>query len=213
MMNKTITDLKLDRQNRGRVRVYLNHRYAFTVNLLDAANLEKGCEISDDAISMLRYKHDRFEAYNRSIKYIKYRLRSRKEVEQYLTGKHFSSEIIADTITRLTDEKLLNDRVFAQSWINSRNKFKPRATTALRFELLQKGIDKGIIDTVLADVDDEMLARKLVERKLQQWCKLNRRNAKVKIFNYLRRRGFNYEISMSAYRYARSLQTTPKPES
>ena len=212
-MKQTITDLKLDKHNCGRIRVFLGHRFAFTVDLLDAAHLEKGCEISDDTIYQLRYKHDRFEAYNRSIKYIKYRLRSRKEVEQYLTGKRFSSEIIADTITRLTDENLLNDTIFAQSWINSRNKFKPRATTALRFELLQKGIDKGIIDTVLADVDDEMLARTIVERKLGQWCKLNRRDAKVKIFNYLRRRGFNYEISMSAYRYALSLQTTLKPES
>jgi regulatory protein len=212
-MQQTITDLKLDRRNRGRIRVYLGHRYALTVNLLDAADLEKGCEISDEKISKLRQKHNRFEAYTRSIKYISYRQRSQKEVEQYLTGRHYPSEIIADTITRLTDEKLLNDKVFAQSWINSRNKFKPRAKTALRFELLQKGVDKGIIDTVLADVDDEMLARTIVERKLGQWCKLNRKDAKVKIFNYLRRRGFNYEISMSAYRYALSLQSTPKPES
>jgi regulatory protein len=212
-MKQTITDLKLDRRNRGRVRVYLNHGYAFTVNLLDAADLEKGCEISDEIISKLRHKHDQYEAYIRSIKYISYRLRSRREVEQYLTGKRFSPEIIADTITRLTDEKLLNDTVFAQSWINNRNKFKPRATTALRFELLQKGIDKDIIETVLADVDDEVLACTIVERKLGRWCKLNRKDAKVKIFNYLRRRGFNYEISMNAYRYALSLQTTPKPES
>lgn len=212
-MKQTITDLKLDRRNRGRVRVYLDHRCAFTVNLLDAADLEKGREISDESISRLRHKHDRYEAYIRSIKYISYRLRSRREVEQYLTGRSFSSEIIADTITRLTDEKLLNDTVFAQSWINDRNNFKPRATTALRFELLQKGVDKDIIETVLADVDDEMLARTIVERKLGQWCKLNRKDTKVKIFNYLRRRGFNCEISMNAYRYALSLQTTPKPES
>jgi len=212
-MKQTITDLKLDRRNRGRVRVYLNHGFAFTVNLLDAANLKKGCEISDEKISKLRYKHDRYEAFIRSIKYISYRLLSRREVEQYLTAKRFSPKIIDDTITRLTDEKLLNDTVFAQSWINNRNKFKPRATTALRFELMQKGVDKDIIETVLADVDDEVLACTIVERKLGQWCKLNRKDAKVKIFNYLRRRGFNYEISVRAYRYALSLQTTPKPGS
>jgi regulatory protein len=212
-MKQTITDLKLDRRNHGRVRVYLNHGYAFSVNLLDAADLAKGCDISDEKISKLRHKHDRYEAYIRSIKYISYRLRSRREVEQYLTGKRFSPEIIADTITRLTGENLLNDTIFAQSWINNRNKFKPRATTALRFELLQKGIDKDIIETALTDVDDEVLACTIVERRLGRWGKLNRKDAKVKIFNYLRRRGFNYEISMNAYRYALSLQTPPKPES
>jgi len=212
-MKQTITDLKSDRRNRGRVSVYLNRGYAFTVDLLDAANLKKGCEISEEKISKLQHKHDRYEAYIISIKYISYRLRSRKEVEQYLIGKRFSPEIISDTITRLTDEKLIDDKAYAQSWINNRNKFKPRATTVLRFELLQKGIDKDIIETVLADVDDEVLAYKIVERKLGQWSKLTRKDAKVKIFNYLRRRGFNYEISMSAYRYALSLQITPKPGS
>ena len=212
-MKQTITDLKSDRRNRGRVRVYLNHGFAFTVNLLDAADLEKGGIISDEKVSRLRQAHDRYEAFSRSIRYISFRMRSSKEVEQYLSAKGFSPEIVADTVARLTDENLLNDLAFAQSWIDSRNNYKPRARTALRFELLQKGVDKDIIETALANVDDEVLACTIVERRLGRWGKLNRKDAKVKIFNYLRRRGFNYEISMKAYRYSLSLQATPKPES
>jgi len=75
----------------------------------------------------------------------------------------------------------------------------------LRFELKQKGVDDKIIKDVLVDVDNSELARTCVEKKLRLWGDLGREDFKKKILNYLKRRGFNYEVSLDAYQHAWSL--------
>ena len=200
-MAQVITDLTTYKRNSGRVCLYLNDRYAFTVKLLDSAGLKKGQALDDNRISELKTKHDRYQAYSRAIYYISYRPRSRQEVERYLAGKGFRVEIIANTVERLAGENHLNDEEFARLWISSRKRHKPKSRSVLRYELLQKGIAPETIEAVLVDIDDNEMARIIVEKRLHRWTRLSREELKKKIINYLKTHGFNYEASMNAYRH------------
>ena len=46
---------------------------------------------------------------------------------------------------------MLDDEVFARSWVESRDRARPRGERAIRDELRVKGIDREVIDTVMAD--------------------------------------------------------------
>jgi regulatory protein len=202
---KTITSLEIQKGNPGRVNVFLNNRYAFAVRLLDAAVLKQGQTLSQEEISRLKKTDDRYKAYRAAINFLAYRARSQTETERHLNRKGFSPEIINQTIARLCSQKYLDDLEFARAWLKSRTRRKPASKSALLFELNQKGIDEKIIKEVLVDVDNSELARTCVEKKLRPWGNLGREDFKKKILNYLKRRGFNYEVSLNAYRYAWSI--------
>ena len=202
---KTITSLETQKGNPGRVNVFLNNRYAFAVRLIDAAVLKQGQTLNPEEISRLKEADDRYKAYRTAINYLAYRARSQTETERHLHRKGFSGEIINQTIARLHSQKYLDDLDFARAWLKSRIGRKPASKSALQFELKQKGVDEKIIKKVLVDVNNSELARTCVEKKLRLWGKLGREDFKKKTLDYLKRRGFNYEVSLDAYQHAWSL--------
>ena len=98
---------------------------------------------------------------NKAYRFLSYRPRSVKEVEDYLLKKSSFAKasegqekqeiekLIDSIINKLKEQKFLNDFEFAKWWIESRAKFKPRALKIIKLELRQKGIDKELIEQVL----------------------------------------------------------------
>jgi regulatory protein len=202
---KTITLLETQKGNPGRVNVFLNNRYAFAVRLIDAAVLKQGQALSQEEISRLEKADDRYKAYRTAITYLTYRARSQTETERHLNRKGFSPEIVNQTIERLHSQKYLDDLEFARAWLKGRMRRKPASKSALRFELSQKGVDEKIIKELWVDLDNIELARTCVVKKLRLWGNLGREDFKKKILTYLKRRGFNYEVSLNAYQHAWSI--------
>ena len=91
---------------------------------------------------------------NKTYRFLSYRQRSIKEVDDYLAKKKASSLDSKRIINKLKEQKFLDDELFAKLWIESRNKFKPRATRIIKFELKQKGIDKELIEGLFEDGED-----------------------------------------------------------
>ncbi len=53
---------------------------------------------------------------------------------------------------------MLDDEVFARSWVESRDRARPRGERAIREELRTKGIDRETIDLVLGERRDRAFA-------------------------------------------------------
>ncbi len=139
------------------------------------------------------------KAYNNCLRFLGPRARSIKETKDYLKRKKFASLTINKTINKLLKEKLLDDRSFACLFVENRERFRPRSKFALSFELKQKGVDEIIIDYAVKDIDDLKSAWTAVKPKLCIWQNLEDQKFKKKIFNYLKNRGFSYEISSAIY--------------
>ena len=98
--------------------------------------------------------------------------------------------------TELKHFELLDDLKFAKWWVDQRQNFKPKPTRILKIELTQKGIVKEIIENVLdgTKVDEEKMAKELIERKMYKWKNLEPRIAKQKMSQYLAGKGFGWSI-------------------
>lgn len=203
-MKQIVTDLKFQKRNPGRAGVYLDHCFAFTVNMLDAAGLSTGQVLDKKSIERLRQKHENHVAYAFALRYLGYRPRSRRELERYLSRKGVSPESSAQALSRLAAEGYVNDADYARFHVDNRIRFRPRAKAVLRMELAQKGIDGAFIDAALADVDDEKLALKSIEIKLQRWTQIESENTKKRIIGFLQRRGFSLAVALKTYRLIRS---------
>ncbi len=135
------------------------------------------------------------KAYNNCLRFLGPRARSVKEITDYLKKKKFTSAIIDKTVQRLLKEHLLDDKIFADMFVENREKFRPRSKFALSFELKQKGIDEHIIDEAVKDIDELKSAWSAVKPKLSLWQNFDSTKFRKKIFNYLKNRGFSYDIS------------------
>jgi len=127
-----------------------------------------------------------------------YRARSAREIDSKLEAKGYDRSTIRKVIDRLKDLNYLNDLEFARSWVDERMKSKPRGQALLRHELMSKGIDKGIIDSVIAEFiqpeDEYRMAKGIADQRLKHKGEEDIDRLKKRIHDYLVRRGFAYDV-------------------
>lgn len=136
-------------------------------------------------------------ALNQSLKYLGYQPRTVHETREFIRKKGVEEEIAEKIITLLLEERYLDDTAFAQLFVTSKIKHKAKSKFAFGYDLKKKGIASSVIDAVLAPYDDQDLALKAVRRKINTWGDLDPEQFKKKMMNFLRYRGFSYDIILS----------------
>ncbi len=191
---KKITAITAQKRNADRVSVFLDGEFAFGLPLEAATHLREGQELSASEIAELQ-AHDAYaKAKEDAMRLIALRPRSIAEIQRSLRRKGVEEPQIDRVINRLQEIELLNDEAFARYWVDQRETFKPRSHLALRQELMQKGVNRHIIDRAVADVDERKSAFRLAEKRALRWQHLPYDAFRKKMAGFLQRRGFNYEI-------------------
>jgi regulatory protein len=142
-----------------------------------------------------------------ALRFLEARPRSVAEVRRRLTQAGYREELVAGAIDRLVDLRMLDDAAFAEAWVESRDRARPRGERALRQELRLKGLDAGLVDEVLAErgSDGQDVDRLAAERVLSRHAAaLSRvtdpRARRQRAYALLARNGFDPDICSSAVR-------------
>ncbi len=196
----------VQKKNKQRISVYLDDSYAFSLSPFIAARLVEGQEIDEDTVRRLTEEDELERAYNLALRYLGYRARSFAEMERYLKGKRFSPSCRTATLTRLMENRFLNDKDFTDMWVESRKRVNPKGSYALRQELLEKGVAEDLIDENLDGYDETNAAFDAVKKKLGLWQKLAPDDLRKKIYGFLSQRGFSYETTREITDRALSMQ-------
>lgn len=118
---------------------------------------------------------------------LKYRSRSKKEIERRLSFKGFNKEVIDKILDYLENLGYLNDERLARDFIYEKFK-RGFGRKKIIFELTNKFfLDKDLIESILRELDLDYKARikELISKKIGY-----RRD---KILRYLLQRGFEYD--------------------
>lgn len=190
-----VTALEIQKRNKERANVFIDGEYAFSLNLMEAAQLRKGQALTEAEIVALRDADAVVQAVDSAANFLGYRPRSTSEVRRNLTEKEFPAPVIDAAVERLTGLGYLDDEAFARYWVQNRGEFKPLSHRALRQELRQKGVDNTIIDTVLEAVGESDLAYKAARSQSRRLKQLTRKEFHTKLANFLQRRGFSYSTA------------------
>lgn len=81
--------------------------------------------------------------------FISVRARSVAETRRRLRHLGYPHELIEVALERLVEMRYLDDASFAEAWVESRDRARPRGESALRRELAQKGIERELVGRVL----------------------------------------------------------------
>lgn len=144
-------------------------------------------------------------------RFLETRPRSIAEVRRRLATTGYRAELVETAVTRLLELGYLDDLAFTRGWVESRDRAHPRGEPALRRELALKGIDRAIVDEVLADrrssaeelngdADAEAAAR-LLQRNGAALARIaDPRARRNRAYALLARHGFDPSVASDAAR-------------
>lgn len=212
----TITAVEPQKKNPKRFNVFLDGEFAFGADedLVVNQRLVPGKIIQHQVLDTLLFEAEVGKLMERMYGLFSVRQRSEKEVRDYLKNLSFKrkmknqeeiSQVSIDLIIeRLKQKEMLNDLEFAKAWVESRRRSKGKSVRALKVELMQKGIDREIVEEAVSRqplasrsgsaISEEQLAKKALEKKLKSWKKLDKNKFKQKAIEFLLRKGFDYEL-------------------
>jgi regulatory protein len=131
---------------------------------------------------------------------LKFRIRSKSEMEARLKQKGFSSGVVREVLDFLSDLGYLDDLVFCCSWIVNRQQLKPRSKRLITYELRQKGVASNIIEQAFAlsgSNSDNDIAKELARKKYEKLKYFPGDVAKRRLIGFLQRRGFSAAVCMN----------------
>lgn len=207
-----VSDIREAVRDKNRVNIYIDDKFFCSLDIAQVVDLriKIGRELSDDELEELKRASDFSKFYNRALEYALMRPHSSKEVRDYLkrktldrkvrvknqkTGEYkivlkqgYDQSLVEPVYQRLEERGYIDDRRFAETWVENRNITKGSSLKKLRQELSQKGIPQCIIEEVLAETDRDDVAelRKIIARKAKKYPD------EQKLIQYLMRQGFNY---------------------
>jgi len=192
-----ITSIK-PQKNGKRVNIYLDGEFGFGLDiqtfLKEKLKIEQ--ELTQDQIISIVKKGEFQDSYDKILMFAAIRPRSKKEYELWLRKHKVHASLHQELFDRLERLDLLNDKKFASWWVQQRQAFRPKSNRVLILELKLKGIDAKTAEDVLSEeeLDEKNTAKKMLDRKLTLWNKLEPFERRKKIYGFLSQRGFDYEL-------------------
>lgn len=156
-------------------------------------------EITSEEYNNLVSLNNYQDIYNKVIKYIGIRLRSKKEITDYLKKMDLSTEVIDDILNKLITNKYIDDERFSQAYIKDKYNFSNNGPYKIINELVKLGIDKDMAYTYTFDIitNEEEKINKLINKYVKSDKKHDWYYLRNKIYNNLINLGYSKEIVIS----------------
>jgi len=187
-----ITAIKQQVKRADRFSVYIDGKYSFSLGELDLINcgLSIGRELSQQTLGELKDTAEFGGMYDRALSYIMIRPRSEWELREYLKRKKSPAPQTEKILNKLSISGYINDKKFAEAWVNNRRLLKSTSRRRLIQELRQKRVADDVIEQVLSEdeTDEPEVLKQLVAKKRKQ----SRYQDDLKLMQYLARQGYNY---------------------
>ena len=133
------------------------------------------------------------QVLDKMAKYCAYQERCVKDVRDKLKTFEIPEEEKAKILDYLLDNRFVNDERFAKSFVRGKVNQSGWGVNKIRFHLIQKGIDKDIIEEALGQTDEEAYRQRLIEilkTKAKTVKAANDFEKKRKLATYAMQKGF-----------------------
>lgn len=209
-----ITGISQQQRDPNRINVHVDGKYRFSLDINQVVDIgiKVGNEYSEAELAELENESQFSRLYMRTLEYCLMRPHSSREIRDYMYRKTMSKKVrnkrtgdlydrpgVSKELTERVFERLvkkgyIDDEKFARYWIENRNLSKGASRRKLQAELQAKGVERQVIDTLLAKTQrtDESELQKVIAKKSARYPD------EQKLMQYLARQGFSYDDIKSA---------------
>lgn len=157
-------------------------------------------EIDNEKIEQLLEENKSYIAYDLALNYLKVKMRSKKEIKDYLLKKEISEELINNAIEKLETQGYIGDLTYTKAFINDRINLSNDGPYKIKEQLIKLGINEDVILKEL-EVFNKDLEQSRIEKLIAKQIKTNHNKGlyllKKKILDYLVNLGYSKEIVIS----------------
>lgn len=198
-----ITKITTQEKNKDRFNIFIDsgngEEYAFSVDsdVMIKFQLKKGMEIDEFSTMEIQYQDDIRKAYNLAVHYLSRRMRSQKEIAEYLEQKQMEEPVINEVLHKLTGQNYINDEEYAFAYVRTQMNTTDKGPEVIKTELKEKGIQGELLDRALREFTFDTQIEKaslIAEKFFKKNTKDSQRVTKQKLENLLLRKGYLYAV-------------------
>ncbi len=187
--------VKYERLKNGKYKVYLDNED--TITLYEDVILNNNLLISKhiDNLDKIMSDNDEYEAYNKSIKYISTKMRSKKEIKTYLS-KYYENELVNRTIEKLVKNGLINDSKYVYAYYLDKINLSNDGPNKIKDNLLKLGISEEVINNNIT-VDNKVIYDKLnhlIDKKIKTSKGYSGNILKQRLISYFINQGYDIDM-------------------
>lgn len=141
------------------------------------------------------------QAYQYSLRLLTICRRSSRQLRRKLEERGYSPPVVERVVKSLTEQEVLNDEDYARTFLSEELLKRPSGKLKLKYELKRRGIPDTLMQKLLAElgVDYERESAVKIARERAEGLKdLDRMRRRKKIYDFLVRRGFDFQTCHNA---------------
>jgi regulatory protein len=167
--------------------------------------LSRGMELHEDRHRELVLAQERLSARRRLIRNLALRRKTALECERWLHGLKFPEHAITYAVGVAREQGYIDDEQYAAAYVRTQDRCARKGPRAIKQELQARGVDRQIAANVVAPLVDPARQREgamqVGEKKLAGLLREpDQQKARLKLHQYLMRKGYDPEIAMEVTR-------------
>lgn len=110
-----------------------------------------------------------YEIYNMALTYIEIKMRTSKEIKDYLNKKNFNTKLIDEVLDRLNKEGYLNEEKYIDAFVNDKVNLTNWGPYKIKKSLLDLELDETLINNKLNTINENVWngkIEKIINKKL-----------------------------------------------
>lgn len=184
----------IGKKNGRQFDIYIDNILKFTLdtNLILKFGVTENMTVDEEWLNNIEGEIQYKKAYEYTLRALSICDNTSGEIRKKLYLKEYSEEIIDRVIKKLLENEYLDDEKYIDRWINDKSKIPGMSKKVIYYKLLQKGLNKELLDRKFneVDIDDYKLALLAAEKKMKT-IHGDKEHIKRKIFSYLKGKGYN----------------------
>jgi regulatory protein len=162
---------KFVKDNGNKYKVYVDDEvYKLYDDIIVKYGLTMKSSISKEELDKVLEENDKLSSYYESIKYISRKMRSTKEIKEYLRNKDISEDVINETINKLKENNFLNDDLYLKAYVTDRLNLSNDGPNKIKKNLIKLEIFENKINEYLSNIDEEIYIDRIksyVDKKIK----------------------------------------------
>lgn len=162
--------VRYKKMSKGRYKLTLdNTELILYEDVILKNNLLRTSNINLELLEKVMNENIYYEIYNMALTYIEIKMRTSKEIKDYLNKKNFNTKLVDEVLDRLNKEGYLNEEKYIDAFVNDKVNLTNWGPYKIKKSLLDLELDETLINNKLNTINENIWngkIEKIINKKL-----------------------------------------------